>query len=352
MNFLCFEDDELDIMFQVINKLQICFHPTYAPNGIFSIDKLLELKSSNKDIMIIADNNLVSPICEIVTNGTLKNEERLRKVALFVTWSKYINARVTCGMGLIENDSAGFSNAVGEEQRLKFLHGVDSIPAMIWKDIAFGCRDYIPDQFLYKKTLNKLKKYDFNENFLFLSVELAIAKIAEIIRTPNLVPIDKFICFINWYTEHLDIAESVMLYAAMVFAGVKNVSLPKKVNSKSFTEIQRGIKNQAWDISYIATWSMFYYKEKDATTNCTMFATDDITQKIIVVNIIPPGQCYDSINEIFNTKAQREKLSDLYERRFGKARVRPFKNMTEDKKVTVVKELLNIEYEILQNMCD
>lgn len=352
MSFLCFEDDELDIMFKVVNKLQMFFHPTHAPMGQFSVEQLLELRSLDKDIIIIADNNLVSPICEIVTNGLLKNEERLRKVALFITWSKYINARVTCGMGLIENDSAGFSNKDGEEQRLKFLHGVDNVPATIWKDIAFGYRDSIPDIFLYKKTPNKSKKYDFNEDFLYLSDELAIAKVAELIRTSGLTPIDKFIGFMNWYTDNLDIAESVMLYAAMVFAGVKNVSLPKRVNSKSFTEVQRGIKNQAWDISYITTWSMFYYKEKDSVTNCTMFATDDITQKIIVVNIIPPGQCYDSINEIFNTKAQREKLRQLYETRFGEARVRPFNNMTEDDKLMIVKDLLNKEYEVLRKMCD
>ena len=83
-----------------------------------------------------------------------------------------------------------------------------------------------------------------------------------------------------------------------------------------------------------------------------MFATDDITQKIIVVNIIPPGQCYDSINEIFNTKAQREKLRQLYETRFGEARVRPFNNMTEDDKLMIVKDLLNKEYEVLRKMCD
>lgn len=77
-----------------------------------------------------------------------------------------------------------------------------------------------------------------------------------------------------------------------------------KAQSKSFDEVQKGVKNQAWDITYITTWSMLYYNEIQGT--CNMFATDDTTQKIIIVNVIPTGQCADAIDAIFTTKAQRK----------------------------------------------
>lgn len=85
MSFLCFEDNELNDMYEAINKLQICFHPTYAPEGQFSVHDTFKLQSENKGITVIADKNLVSPICEIARTGTLKDKYRLQKVALFVT---------------------------------------------------------------------------------------------------------------------------------------------------------------------------------------------------------------------------------------------------------------------------
>ena len=82
-----------------------------------------------------------------------------------------------------------------------------------------------------------------------------------------------------------------------------------------------------------------------------MFATDDITQKIMIVNVLPPGQCAEAIDAIFLTKAQRKKLKDLAETRLGAARVRPFRNMKEEEKIATVKGILDKECEALKKMC-
>ena len=349
MSFLCFEDDEIDDMHKAVNNLQMCFHPKYASEGKFSVEDVFELQSSEKEIMIIADKNLVSPICEIATNGFLKDKFRIQKVALFVTWTKYLNSRLTCGIGLRENDTARLSTITGEENRLQFLHGVDVIPATVWKDIAFGYRDEVPINFRFNNVVESEKDYCIQDDFIFLSTELAMVKIVQLIRTATMEPIDKFIDFMNWYADNLDIAESIMVYAAMVFVGTQNVSLPKNAKSNSFEQVKKGIKNQAWDITYIITWSTLYYDE--VSTSCNMFATDDITQKIIIVNVIPPGQCENTLNSIFTTKAQRKKLIEFAEAKLGTARVRPFEKMQEVEKITIIKDVLIREYEMLQAMC-
>lgn len=100
--------------------------------------------------------------------------------------------------------------------------------AVIWKDMACGYRDAVPDVFLYQGMVNNHHDYILNDNLLLLSNEAAIVKIVEHIRTTNMQPIDKFICFMNWYTDHLDIAESIIVYAAMVFVKIPNVAPPKK----------------------------------------------------------------------------------------------------------------------------
>lgn len=137
MGVLIFEDDDLDLLHEIINKLQICFHHTYAPSGQFSVQGLFELQKQEKNVRIIVDRNIISPICEIATKGRMKDTYRMQKVALFVTWSKYIRAQLLSGLGLYENDTSGLCTVSGEENRLQFLHGVDVIPAQLWKMLAF-----------------------------------------------------------------------------------------------------------------------------------------------------------------------------------------------------------------------
>ena len=80
----------------------------------------------------------------------------------------------------------------------------------------------------------------------------------------------------------------------------------------------------------------------------TMFATDDTTQKIIVVNVIPPGQCGEAINAVFNTKSQQKKIESFSNSKLGPARVRPFGNKRLEEKVAIVQKLVYKEYEALR----
>lgn len=349
MSYIYFEDDDLDNMLAVINNQQMCYHPVYAPNGQFSLKNIFELVSQDKDITIIADNNLVSPICEIAKKGRLNNELRMQKIAMFVTWTKFIHARVTCGISLFENDTAGLASVPGEEYRLAFLYALGNIPAQIWKEIAFGCRDCIPDVFLYAGVIDEPKEYQLCNSLLLLSNEAAMVKIVQLIRNSKLTAIDRFIDFMNWYADNLDIAESVVVYAAMVFANISDVTPPKNAKVKDYQKVMRGIKNQTWDVTYITLWSMFYYRDKDG--KCTMFATDDETQKRIVLNIIPSGEWANAISTIFTTKSEHKKLKELWKTKFGDSRIRPFTNMQDEEKVSTVKALLSHEYDVLKDLC-
>lgn len=348
MNYLSFEDDELDFLIKAVNNIQMIFHPQYAPNGVFTIDSIFELQNPNKDVLIIADKNFVSPICEIVKSGTLQDKDRLQRVALFVTWVKFLNARATCGIGLLENDTAGLSNISGEESRQMFLHGLDKVPSQIWKDIALGYRNEIPELFLFGKPMPSNTEYKYGDGLLLLSNEAAIIKIVQLLRTTNITPIDKFDIFMRWYADHLDIAESMMVYAAFVFGNVKLVAKPKSSVSNNYAKVVKGIKNQAWDLTYITTWSTEYYNEIE--NKCVMFATDDKTQKVIVVNVLPQGQATEAVDAVFCTKAEAKQLEKLASDKLGEARIRPFAGKSRDEQLLIIKELIDSEYENLKNM--
>lgn len=349
MSFLAFQDDELNYLIDTINQLQMFYHHTYAPLGKFDSHNIFEIQAKD-DVMIIADKNLVSPVCEMVKHGSLKDVLRMRKTAMFVLWGNYLNARTTCGLGLLENDTAGLSTVTGETTRKLFLHGINNVPSQIWKNIAFGYISEIPKEFLYTSEDEVVEEetYICNDDLLLLCNEDATIKLVQLIRTKNVSGVDKFITFMNWYADNMDVAESVIVYAALVFCNAQNISKPKFCDSKNYDKVVKGIKNQAWDLTYITQWSTMYYNETDQKK--FLFATDDITQKFIVANILPIGHCCENVYAAFETKSSHKKLDGIFNVKLGDTRIRPFKDKSKEDNIKTVRALISKEQDSLKAM--
>lgn len=343
-NFLSFVDEEINII-EVANELCMLFHPFYAREGRLSWKNIHELQQM--EVFVLADNNIVSPICEIVKNGTLTNKERLKKVAAFVTLTKYLNAPMTSGLALIENDTAGKASTSAEENRQLFLYGIDNIPSNIWKELALGQIDRIPEIFLkeYRYEPSE-KKYSFSEELHYLCHKAAITKIVSILRSPEKDSFQRFYNFFDWYIDHLILSENLIAYAALLFGGRSGVAKPKKYNSLSFDKVVEGIDNQTWDIFYLSQWSTFYYYEQD--DQVFMFASDDKTTKEILRNSLPPGKVQETISEIFHTASQKSAIEKLYVDKLGDNRKRPFSQDEPEKGIEIVKRLISAEMDDLR----
>lgn len=343
-NFLSFVDEEINII-KDANEQYMLFHPFYAREGTISWDSIRELQQI--DIFILADNNIVSPICEIVRNGTLANKERLRKVAAFVTLTKYLNAQMTCGLALIENDTAGKASTAAEENRQLFLYGIDRIPSNIWKQLALAQIDAIPAVFLesYHYKPNE-KKYSFTDELHFLCHKAAITKIVALLRSKETSSFQKFYDFFLWYIDHLILSENIIAYAALVFGEKSGVAKPKNCTSSIFEKAVEGIDNQAWDIFYLSQWSTLFYYEED--NQAFMFASDDKTTKEILKNSLPPGKVQEAISEIFHTKNQKKAIDKLFADKLGSNRKRPFDPNETEKGIGLVVKLISEEMDNLR----
>lgn len=345
-SFLLLEDEELEILFRAVNSNQMFFHPQYAPEGRFSASDIHSIQF--RDIMIIADNNLIIPISELATKGKLDSETRMSKAALFVLWCTYLGARATCGAGLLENGTNGRATTSIETRKEQFLHAFEGIPAQIWKMLAFGQIEEIPAQFLYRGATTSVSDdtYDCNNEYMYLSNVAAVTKIVILLRTPFSSPFERFLAFMSWYADHLQLADSVIMYAALLFSSIPHVKQPKDANAKDFTKVQNGIRNQAWDLDYLTLWSTLYYDDNNQAI--TMFATDDITQKLIAVNILPPGQINKSLPAMYKTKAEQKQLENFCASKLGSSRTKPHSYLSLEEKVQVVKELIANENAELQ----
>ncbi len=78
---------------------------------------------------------------------------------------------------------------------------------------------------------------------------------------------------------------------------------------------------------------------------CNMFATDDTTFKFIIANITPPDECLVDVNSIFDINNQKKKFDDLYQRKFGKNRIKPFKDLNNE---DTIKKIISTQYSLLK----
>ena len=149
-------------------------------------------------------------------------------------FTRYINARVTCGLALFENDTAQKSSIPAEEKRQSFLFGVDKIPSIVWKSLAFGKIDTIPPVFLSKFALEtNPTNYNFSNELHYSMHKVAIIKIVYLLKDTTLDGFTRFIKFFEWYADNLMIAESMVVYAALLFGNIEHVNAPKNYNAKN-----------------------------------------------------------------------------------------------------------------------
>lgn len=113
---------------------------------------------------------------------------------------------------------------------------------------------------------------------------------------------EKIIEFIEWNYANTLICQYTIVYAILLLGEDKEVRAPKNVNSKDFDKVINGCNNQAWDLTYLSTWSTLYWNE-DKTNSIHFFVTNDNLLKHIF-NITHAG--INIVNELFSKKDSME----------------------------------------------
>ena len=99
----------------------------------------------------------------------------------------------------------------------------------------------------------------------------------------------------------------------MLLTNQNGVRGPKNYNSNNVDKILDGCRNQAWDLSYISSWSTVYYNE-DKYDKIFFFATNDLGLKRILVNTFADTKAIGCIECCFS-KREAGKILALIEQK-------------------------------------
>jgi len=265
-------DFELDYIEKIIHSSELVFHPTFSIDGN---PNTIDLINTKKNLVLILDANILSDYLRLIRTGTIPDKERLMIIAALLIWSHFYNINPTSGIAFKEfTTNNNTVNRVSLENNL-FLKSINHYKPRIWIEVAKGEVSEIPPL----STDEYLEKYFFggkNDHYSMHFAEVLFIKY--LLHRNDLNTEQKILSFIQWNSENSLLCKYSLAYVFLLFSQkIKQANLYK---AKSWEEIERVVKNQAWDLTYLSLWSTFY-TEEDSSDSIYLFATFDVDLKLI-----------------------------------------------------------------------
>lgn len=272
MDFILLEDDELQEIFEVMNRFQIIFHPYYSREG--KLEHYNDFLRNKKNKIIILDRNMVSMISGYFENGELACERNMIMILFFLLYCN-IN-RLQYNFGLAMNEYADSEN---NSKVINQLNGVltyiSEFPSMLIKEML-KTENYKISPIKIPVKFQRDYNYKFKSDFYLVSY-CSILKASEIFLKKELSKKEMILQYLDWYYDNLILSKYDITYAILLFINYPQIKAPKNING-SYDEFIKGCKNQAWDISYLTTINNLQQNSDECEY---FFATNDSTLKLI-----------------------------------------------------------------------
>lgn len=271
-DLILLEDNDLDILFKIINDFQIIFHPYYSKDGIFvHYDEFLR---NNKDKIIVLDRNITSLLYDYLKNGELKEKDSMIMILSFLAFCNYNRLQYNIGLAMNEYGDSQ-ENLKVIEQLNELLTYLADIPTMLFLNcLKYG--NFELPTFKISTRFQRHANYK-NKSIMYWISYCSVLKIAELYLT-NLSAEERIIKYLEWYYDNLILSMYDITYAILLFTNYETIKAPKNIRSGNFEKVIKGCRNQAWDISYLSTINNVKQKFLDKEI---FFATNDINLKII-----------------------------------------------------------------------
>jgi hypothetical protein len=309
MSFLVLEDDELDFFWNSVQDIQVIFHSTYAPEGMFNYQELSNLKNK-KDVIVFLDRNLLSGLLKLCEQGNLTDEKEKNIIAKVMLWTLGNNFSVSAGLAIKENATKTNNSEYAKKELQRFKEIIEYYPTMTWLRLAEGAINSIPICPFSNKSFDTTIEYHEQDDHFLMNMACMLYVIY-LWRRKDLSQEDKIMEFLKWNFDYLLISQYINVYIVLLFSHQEGIRPPKNSDSLDMEKIYNGCYNQAWDLTYLSIWSTFYWDESKSK-EVFFFATADQMLKSIFINTHGGGNLFSLIQAVFPKKSA-QRLIDFYE---------------------------------------
>ncbi|OUP23429.1 hypothetical protein [Gemmiger sp. An194] len=304
MDILVVDDNDISFVWDAIQKLQLIFHPSIAPFGKFDYGKFFKSKAQ-KPCSLFLDRNILISLFKLCEQGELKNRAEAQRVALIMAWAALNGMEVSSGLAVMERASQLQCQKSGLLEIQRFQEIMSAYSAQLWVALAEGRITKIPP-ITFSQALAQNITVDYAAGGDHYDMALAsLLHAVWLYRDKKLSAAEKVREFFQWTCDNLLIGEYMLVYVTLLFAGCENIKAPQNANSKDIEKVIAGCENQAWDISYLTNWSVFYEHPDDYPEEF-MFATNDVLLKRIFIYKNNPHGWNGVLFNVFSKKEYGE----------------------------------------------
>lgn len=336
-SFIALDDEEFNFIWDSVQKQQLIFHPTIAPDGKFDLSKFYTSKRKKPFILFI-DRNILSSLLAYCEKGSLRDKTEARLVGLIMAWAELNDIAISAGLAVRERATQLNSQNEGLIELQKFLEAYNVHPGQLWLRVAEGQIINIPP-ITYSLSPAKDITVDYADGGDHYDMAIAsLLHIVKLYRNKNLKSLDKMIDLFQWMYDNILVSEYILIYAAMLFTSQEYIRAPKNANSNDIEKVVAGCENQAWDIAYLTNWSTLYSNTNNYAEEF-LFATNDIMLKRIFINKNGPNGFNGLLYEVFSKKEYNQlmdfivgKMSNRVKPDFGEDTHAYFQKLIDEEK--------------------
>lgn len=340
LNYMIFVDNEIEELWDAVQKAQIVIHPIFAPEGRFNIGEFRK-RIDEKPFLMVIDRNIFSALIRLCRQGELEDKHEMQMIGILMAWADLNRVSVTVGPALMEYATNGKTQDDALRELKMFQEIMEQVPSQIWLEVARGIEKITPCNFSGGLADKITVDYAGGCEHYYLSYA-SMVHLAILYRSRS-TRCEKMEKFLEWSYDNVIISNYVIVYSILLFSNQSHVSAPKNVMSKSIDKILAGCRNQAWDLSYISNLGYLYFHEKDYKEDF-LFATNDNMLKMVYINGIDIEGIGNLIYSAFNKK-EADRIC-LYINERQKCRVKPI----HEDEIQYYKQLVENETKVLERI--
>lgn len=253
----------------------------------YSLDEYI-IRGRNATLNVLIDNNILTRLIDLAKGKEIEcNDKSHRDCCALISFFMLGHFQLEPNIAIYERASKlGHLKALDDYQ---FFTIANHIHPMVYTEIALGLKSKVSyDQIDYTKSIikvNEPKESNFCKGLNIWKLNYLYILKAVILLKSDHESDKKVEYFLDWVIRDcLAIAGSI-IFTLCLFSPRKS-KLPtmiKNINSTNKNKLLDGIKNTAWDLTYLAEWSK-HCKNQDENTIWFLCSNDKLL-KLIAENI-------------------------------------------------------------------
>lgn len=218
--------------------------------GLISLKALLYAELIDRsETVVLLDRNIASRMAKIAREGALRPFDGPTQIAVdLMALSQSMNLSLEPVIAFRELAHNHGNDSALEE--LRWFRVADTGQAHAWIDVALGRADALP------ATAAERESYDLAEPFHRYRCNYAVLLKAAELELGTKTPRDRMANLCDWMVSDFIIAGPAALYCAMFFSPfASKAGLFKHLRSPNRQRALTGIRNAAWDVTYLSDLS-------------------------------------------------------------------------------------------------